>query len=371
MKILLLANSGITAYKLRKEFIEKLIINGYTVYVVSPYDEYVPRLRELGCTYIEIKFNRREKNPFKEIVLIIDYYKVIKKTKPDVVLTYTIKPNIYCGIICSVHRIPYLTNITGLGTSIENRGILRKIVLFLYKVALKNSSCIFFQNEMNRQFFLKRKIVGKRNRLIPGSGVNLQYHKFEEYAADDKKLIFVFIGRVMKDKGIDELLKAAEKVKILYPDIGFNIIGSFEEDYSKKINEYSQKKIINYLGQQDDVRPFIKESHAIIHPSYHEGTANVLLETAAAGRPILASDVPGCRETFDKGISGLRFKARNAENLYSTIVEFIDIPYEQKRLMGIAGRKKMEKEYDRNIVINAYLEEIGEIGRIVKNDELI
>jgi len=286
----------------------------------------------------------------------------MKKIKPDMVLTYTIKPNVYGGIACRLLKMPYIANITGLGTAIENAGLLQKLTTLLYKISLKKSSCVFFQNSENMRFFTEKRIITTgKHRLIPGSGVNLVAHTFEEYPIDTDKITFIFIGRIMKSKGIDELLEAAEKVKKLYPNIKFNIIGSFEENYSKKIKEYTDIGIINYLSYQDNVHTFIKDSYAIILPSYYEGTANVLLEAASTGRPVLASNVAGCKETFDEGISGFGFEVKNSESLYNTIIKFIETPYEQKKLMGIAGRKKMEKEYSRDIVINAYLEEINRI----------
>jgi len=353
-------------YKFRKELIEKLINLNYGVYISLPYDDYVPRLQELDCECIETNFNRQGMNPISDIKLLINYIKIIKKIKPDVVLTYTIKPNIYGGMACRLLNIPYIANITGLGTAVENTGMLQKLTILLYKIALKKVSCVFFQNAENMQFFVENKIAIKNTRrLIPGSGVNLNFHVFENYPTDTHKITFIFIGRLMKNKGINELLEAAEKVKQLYPNIKFNIIGNFDEDYSAKIKDYSDRGIINYLGYQDNVHMFIKDSHAIILPSYHEGTANVLLEAASTGRPVLASNVAGCKETFDESISGFGFEVKNVESLFNTIIKFIETPYEQKRLMGVAGRKKMENEYNRDIVISAYLEEIE---RITKSD---
>ena len=353
-------------YKFRKELFEKLISLNHDVYVSLPYDEYVPKLQELGCGCIETNFNRRSTNPINDIGLLIKYIQFIKKIKPDVVLTYTIKPNIYGGMACRLLNVPYIANISGLGTAVKNKGILQKLTLFLYKIALKKVNCAFFQNSENMQFFIDKNIALKNNhRLIPGSGVNLNFYAFEDYPLDTDKIIFTFIGRVMKDKGIDELLKAAEKIKQLYSNTKFNVIGNFDEDYTTKIKEYTDRGIINYLGYQDNIPMHIKNSHAIVLPSYHEGTANVLLESASTGRPVLASNVAGCKETFDENVSGFGFEAKNAESLYDTIVKFIETPYEQKRSMGIAGRKKMEKEYSRDIIINAYLEEMDRI----KNNE--
>ncbi len=358
MKILVLANFGMGLYNFRKELLEKLISQNYEVYISLPNDEYVPKLKKLGCKFVETQLERRGTNPFKDIKLLLNYLKMLKRIKPDMVLTYTIKPNIYGGLACSLTKTPYITNITGLGTSVEKKGLIQKITLMLYRFGLKKSSCIFFQNESNQKFFIDNGIVRSKTRLIPGSGVNLKQHKFEEYPVNDEIVRFLFIGRIMKAKGIDELLEAAQIVKGRNSKIQFDLIGGIEEDYIQELDELEKQDIIKYHGQQEDVHSFIKNSHATILPSYHEGLANVLLESASSGRPVLASKVPGCIETLDEGLTGYGFEVKSVENLVKAILTFTNLPLEQKRAMGIAGRKKMENEFDRNLVINAYLQEI-------------
>lgn len=361
MRILILTNYGMGLYKFRKELLEELIKNNHEVYISLPNDQFVSRLIKLGCKYINTYVDRRGTNPISDLKLLISYLKQIKNIKPDVVLTYTIKPNIYGGIACRITGTPYITNITGMGTSIENRGVIHKVALFLYKIGLKKSNCVFFQNLPNRQFFIDNKIVQEKTKLIPGSGVNLKQYKFVEYPLNDKTIKFLYIGRIMKSKGIEELLEAAKKVKSKYPNVQFDIVGFCEENYTNLLIKCHKAGIINYHGQQDEVQSFIKESHAIILPSYHEGISNVLLESAATGRPVLASKVTGCLETFDEGLSGLGFNAKDVEDLVSTIINFIELPYEKKKKMGLAGRKKMEEEFDRNIVVKAYIDEINSL----------
>ncbi|HYK74602.1 MAG TPA: glycosyltransferase, partial [Pseudoneobacillus sp.] len=196
MKILVLANFGLGLYKFRKELLEELIKNKNEVFISLPNDEYVPKLEKLGCEYVESRLDRRGTNPLKDFNLLLHYIEIIKRIKPDIVLTYTIKPNVYGGMACRITNTPYLTNVTGLGTSIENKGLIQKITLMLYRIALKNASCIFFQNETNRQFFITNSIVKKNTKLIPGSGVNLENHNFEEYPKDDGTIKFLFIGRI-------------------------------------------------------------------------------------------------------------------------------------------------------------------------------
>lgn len=361
MRILVLANFGMGLYKFRKELLEELLQQNHDVYIALPNDEYVQKLKNIGCKFIETHVDRRGTNPFTDFKLLLNYIRIIKGLNPHIVLTYTIKPNIYGGIACRLTRTPYIANITGLGTTLENSGFIQKLVLILYRIGLKKASCIFFQNENNRKFLTDKIGIKGKTRLIPGSGVNLEQYQLAAYPESPTKIKFLFIGRIMKAKGIDELLEAAKLVKEQYTNVEFEIIGFCEENFEQKLNHFINLGIISFHGQQDDVRSFIKNAHAIILPSYHEGTANVLLEAAATGRPILASNIPGCKETFDEGVSGFGFEVRNVQSLVNTIIKFIELPYEKKRAMGIAGRRKMEKEFDRNIVINAYLEEIDAI----------
>lgn len=362
MKVLVLANFGMGLYKFRKELLQELLSLGNEVTVSLPDDEYVPLLKELGCSYIESKVDRRGTNPIKDLKLLSSYFEIIKQLKPDIVLTYTIKPNIYGGLACQMTRTPYLANVTGLGTAVENPGLLQKITLNLYKTGLRKAKCVFFQNEQNCKLFIERGIVKTMTKVIPGSGVNLTQHNFEEYPKNSSVIRFLYIGRIMRAKGMDELLEAAEQIKATHHNVEFHIVGFCEEEYSERLNELNDKAIIYYHGQQENVHEFIKSSHATILPSHHEGTSNVLLETASTGRPILASNVPGCKETFDEGVSGLGFEVKNVDSLINTIERFIWLSHEEKATMGKYGRDKMEREYDRQIVINEYLDEINKVN---------
>ncbi len=359
MKVLVLSNFGMGLYKFRKELLQELIKHGHEVFVSLPNDDYVPLLENLGCEYIESNVDRRGTNPLADMKLLFSYINIINKIKPDIVLTYTIKPNVYGGIASRITKTPYLPNITGLGTAVENEGLMQKITLNLYKIALRNAECVFFQNEPNRQFFIDRGIIKNKSKVIPGSGVNLEQHRYEEYPNDKESIRLLFIGRIMKAKGIDELLEAARQIKVSYKNVEFHLVGFCEEGYSEELRALNESGIIQYHGQQDDVHKFIKDSHATILPSYHEGTSNVLLESASTGRPILASNVTGCKETFDAGVSGIGFEVKSVKALICAIQQFLNLPHENKKQMGVAGRKKMEQEYDRKIVINAYLEQIS------------
>lgn len=361
MRILLLANNDVGLFKFRRELVEKLAKNNQ-VYIALPEGEFIPKLIELGCKFIDVEFNRRGTNPISDFKLLCTYISLILRIKPDVVLTYTIKPTIYGGYASRLTKTKYIVNITGLGTAVENPGILQKMILKMYKGALRKVSCIFFQNSSNYEFFKKLNLMNSRYRIIPGSGVNVDEHIFEAYpiveSSADK---FLFIGRIMKDKGIEELFEAATKIKKEYPKVTFDIVGGADEDYSSKIENLERQGIIKYWNQQPNVHSFIKECGVVVLPSYHEGMANVLLEASSAGRPVLASKIPGCVETFEEGVTGFGVKVRDADDLYRKIKHFILLDYNRKVIMGKEARKKMEKEFNRQQVIDAYLEEINNL----------
>ena len=226
---------------------------------------------------------------------------------------------------------------------------------------MKKASCVFFQNAKNRDIFAGFGIKGKKERLVPGSGVNLDRHVLEEYPDEDTPVKLVFVGRIMKEKGIDELLYGAEKIKQEFPEVIFQLIGSYEDDYKVLIEEKEKAGIVQFIGYQKIIHPFYKDASAAIMPSYHEGMSNVVLEAAATGRPVLASDIPGCREGFDDGITGIGFTPRDKEAFYKAVKRFLNLSYEERKQMGENARKKIEKEFDRKIVVESYIEEIERI----------
>lgn len=364
-KVLLLGNHGFVIYNFRKELIQELLLNGYEVYISLPKDDdKVQTMINWGCHFIETNIDRRGTNPIKDSKLILHYLKILKKIKPDVVLTYTIKPNLYGGFACRLLNVPCINNITGLGSGFNGDSLLKKILSNLYKVSLKKSYCVFFQNTSDMKILLDNNAIKGSYELIPGSGVNLNEFKLKEFPPEHNPT-FLFIGRIMKDKGIEEYLEAAKEVKGRFPNVIFNLIGFVEETqayYHKKINEYQNMGYVNYLGYQKDVKPFIQEAHCLIQASHGgEGLSNVLLETGATGRALIASDIPGCRETIEEGNNGYKFEPQNTNDLVKKIEAFINLPYQLRIEMGINSRKKIEREFDRNIVVNTYIEKITQI----------
>ncbi len=359
-RILVLTNHQTGLYKFRRELLECLVQKGYNVYVSVPEGDFTKELRDLGVKVIINSFlDRRGTNPIHDLRLLRYYRFLVNRIRPDVALTYTIKPNVYGGYVCGKQGIPYIANVTGLGTSIENSGLMQKITLKLYKIGLRHAKKVFFQNTENLSFMLKHSVVDKEKaEVLPGSGVNTEEHCYEPYPSGEK-IIFSTIGRIMKDKGIEELLRAAEIIKKKHPETVFRLIGDFDESYEPVVREYEKKGIIEYLGVKKDVHNDIAKSHAIIHPSYHEGMSNVLLEAASTGRPVIATDVPGCIEIYDPDITGISCKPGDLESLIEAIESFIALDNKQRELMGRKSREKILKEFDRKIVVGEYLETMG------------
>lgn len=361
-KVLILVNHNVVIYNFRRELVERLVNEGYEVHLSCPNGNRIPELVNMGCIFSEVELERHGTNPLSELKLLKYYKSIMKNIQPDVILSYTIKPNIYGGIAAAKLKIPYIANITGLGTAVEHKGLLQKVLIQLYRYSFRSASCIFMQNEGNKQFFLKNNIAKEQLKLIPGSGVNLEQYKALEYPKDTEKIRFAFVARVMKDKGVEELLSSFELLKKKYGSVELYIAGMIDEKkYIERLEKLNGAEGIHYLGHCDDITELMSLSHVIVLPSYHEGLSNVLLEGAATGRPVIASDVPGCRETFDDTVSGFACEVKNATSLFEKMEEFVLLPHEEKVAMGIAGRKKVEQEFDRNIVVNTYIHEINNI----------
>lgn len=356
-KILILVNDVTTVLQFRCELVRALIAEGHEVIVSVPKSERIVEIEGLGAKVVETEVSRHGKNPFKDLKLLSNYKKLLKSLKIDIVLTFTIKPNVYGGMACSKLKIPYVANVTGLGV-VGDGGIMQKLMLWLYKKGLKKAKCVFFQNRANEEFFLEKKVVLGATELLPGSGVNIEKFSFMEYPQGGSTNI-LFIGRIIKDKGVFELAEVAARLKER-KDVQFTIVGDVE--YGSK-NPFTDMPNVECVGFHKDVKPFIEKAHAIVLPSYHEGMANVLLEAAACGRPILASNIPGCQETFEEGITGFGFEPKIVESLWETIEKFIVLPYEQKCVMGKAGRKKIEEQFNRQIVVEKYLEQIDSLQK--------
>lgn len=363
-KVLFLVNHDVVIYNFRLELVERLIAEGHQVIISSPYGERIEDLIKIGCEYHEISISRHGMNPIKEIALISQYKQLIESVLPDIVLTYTIKPNIYGAIASRSKNVPCVANITGLGTAVENGGIVQKISIALYKYAFTRIQKVFFQNTENMQFFIDHKIAVDKHDLLPGSGVNLQRFVPMDYPSADRTE-FAFISRIMKEKGIDQYLEAAEFIRNKYPNTVFHVCGFCEQAYEERLNELHKRGVIVYHGMLRDIKPLLKDIHCTIHPTYYpEGLSNVLLESSACARPIITTNRSGCREVIDDGVNGYVVRERDSADLIEKIERFLSLSGEERREMGLRGREKVEREFDRNIVVNKYLKEIDICGRL-------
>lgn len=356
-KILILSNHFITT-NFRKELIMKLVADGNEVFISMPKAEENDFFSNMGCEIIETPVDRRGVNPARDFGLIVKYIKLMKKLKPDIVFSYTVKPNIYGCLASNLTNNRQISTITGTGTTFFKKGVVSNIVKLLFKISIKNSCKVFFQNSGDKDFFIENKMIKNNYEMLPGSGVNLEQFSFCDLPSDNE-VNFIFIGRIMENKGIDQYIECAKNIKEKYPNTTFYIAGFIEEErYKKTINDCNDEGIVNYIGFQRDIKLWIQKCHCTILPSYGgEGVPNALLESAAMGRICIASKINGSKDVIDDGSTGYLFETGNAQDLIDKVEKFLELDCEVKKQMGLAGRKKVEKEFDRQTVIKAYLKE--------------
>ena len=348
MRILILANYDLGLYKFRKELIEELLNLGHEVYISLPDGDLVRPFEKMGCTFIDTPVDRRGINPKTDFGLFQHYRKMMKEVNPDLVITYTIKPNIYGGIAARLAGKKYAVNITGLGTAFENAGLIRTVVVNLYKFALKKAKVIFFENSGDRNELLSFGCCDKEKTVVlNGAGVNTETYSYQPYPHNDI-VKFLFVGRVMKEKGIDELFSAMQRLVAEGQKCFLDVVGPFEENYKEKLEEYEKAGWLKYHGYQENVIPFIAACDCFVLPSYHEGMANTNLECASSGRPIITSNIPGCKEAVVNG-SGLLCEPKSVDSLYEAMKKMIQA--DNREEMGIVGRKHMEDVFDKKKVV--------------------
>lgn len=362
---MILAHNAEGLYRPRRELMQALKQEGHKVIVSVPRGKFFDKISALADEVVDTPLERRGTNPVKDLRLLYFYHRLMRRIKPDCVLSYAIKPNLYGGMAAQKNHIPYMPNVTGLGTAFDKAGPIRAFIVRMYRGISQKAQCAFLQNSANQEVLEKFGICWKKTVLLPGSGINLEDYHVCDYPDNDGKFRFLFISRIMKEKGIHELMDAARSLGGRFENMEFHILGYCENGYGEKMAAWAKGKNIFYHGPQEDVRPFLAMCDCLVHPSYHEGMSNVCLEAAASARPILASNIPGCKEIFDDGVTGIGFAPRDANDLKYAIERFVRIPYEERKNMGLRGREKVEREFDRKLVIQAYLEEIEEIAKKV------
>ena len=349
-KILVVTNHSYMLWQFRRELIQCLMEDAEVV-ISTPFVGHEQDFAAMGCRMLETDVDRRGINPVTDFRLYNTYVKILKTERPDMVVTYSIKPNIYAGFVCRLHKIPYCVNVQGLGTAFQKKW-LAKIVTVMYRMALKKAKTVFFENAENAKLFREKKITPAwQQTVLPGAGVNLESYSYQEYPNNDK-VRFLYLGRIMKEKGMDELFWAVQELrKECAGQFVLDLVGFFEDEYKEQVEKLTQDGIAVFHGFQENPRPYYGKADCVVLPSYHEGMSNVLLEAAATGRPLITSDIPGCREAVKQGVSGLLCPVEDRNALLHTMEDFLKLSKEEREAMGRAGRKYMEEQYDKEKVV--------------------
>jgi galacturonosyltransferase len=359
--ILILASISKAFRNFSFELLEALRDAGHDVTISIPDDPVNADFESIGCRVIPSPLNRHGMNPFAELMLLMEYRRLCRTLHPDVILTYTIKPNLYGGLTARFFRIPFLSTVTGLGTVFYNASLPNKVIRAGLKYSLRQASALIFQNTDNMARLEREGFINCPARLVAGSGVNLKRHSLLPFPADDGKVRLVMPARAQKEKGVWELIDAATRIRSEHPECEIHFAGLDEEpEASALLYEAHEKGIIikHEFLKFDQMRELMSTAQAVLLPSYHEGMSNVMLEGAAAGRVLLTTDIPGCRETLNDGETGFLFAPRSADALYETPKKFLSLPYKKRCSMGLAGRMHVTENFNRETVVAAYLEEI-------------
>lgn len=351
----------------RMNLIRQLQETGFKVFAIAPYDEYSEKLKKLGVEYIPVSIDNKGTNPKNDLKLMYDLYNIYKKLSPDCILHFTIKPNIYGSIAARFLKIPVINNITGLGTVFLNDSIIQTITKSLYKFAFKKANKVFFQNDDDKRLFIANNLIDENKvDVLPGSGVDTKKFAPRKNTNKTRKIVFLLIARVIRDKGIIEYVQAAKNIKQKYTDVEFQLLGQLgsinKSAISKdKVDLWQKENIINYLGTSDDVRGFIANADCIVLPSYREGTSKTLLEAASMAKPIIATDVPGCNNIVSDKENGFLCMVKDSVDLMDKIEMMMNLSIEERELMGKHGREKMINEFEEKIVIDKYKNVIKKI----------
>lgn len=352
MKFLIVTNHSYMLWQFRRELISELLKMGEVVISV-PFLGHEEDFMDMGCKCINTKINRRGINLFEDLKLFFTYNKILREEKPDVVITYSIKPNVYAGFLCRLKKIPYSVNVQGLGTAFQSKAM-SLVASAMYKAGLKKSKVVFFENQFNANEFIERKIIPQSKVLVlNGAGVNLDSYKYVPYPSEDGGVHIMYLGRIMKEKGCSETFEAMRIVKEKYKDkVVFDVVGFFEDAYKEEVEKMAEDGVVVFHGFQPNPRPYYAAAHCVVLASYHEGMSNVLLEAASTGRALITTDIPGCREAVeDNGVTGYLCKKQDVTTIVDAMEKFLSLTKEERELMGQKGREKMEREFEKFSVV--------------------
>jgi glycosyltransferase involved in cell wall biosynthesis len=368
MKIAVVLNTSWNIYNFRKGLISSLMDKGNEVITIAPKDHYTYKLMDMGCKHIPVKMDSRGASPLKDFLLVLELYWIYKKVRPDVILHYTIKPNIYGTIAASLLGIPVINNVCGLGTMFLKDNLVSRVAITLYRIAFRFPKKIFFQNEDDKKLFIKKRIVSKKIcGLLPGSGINTNDFAPSQKKNPGQQFTFLLISRLIYDKGILEYIEAIETLKKDGVPAKFQILGQIDEEHkrgipAKKIQGWIEQNQIEYLGTTDDVRSYIEKADCIVLPSYREGTPKTLLEAASMAKPIVATNVPGCNNVVRDGKNGYLCKLKDASDLAFKMKLMYCQDNLSRNKMGRYSREYVKKKFDEKIVINKYISAIETIN---------
>lgn len=348
-KILVLTNHSYMLYRFRLELLQELA-KSHEVVLSMPFVGHENDFKALGFRCIETKVDRRGINPKTDFALLKTYRKLLKAEKPDLVITYSIKPNIYGGMACTRLKIPFCANVQGLGTAFQKRTIAR-FVTYLYRHAFRRVRTVFFENHANAKEFRDRRILDDHQQtVLRGAGISLDRYPLTAYPENEVPH-FLYLGRIMKEKGIGELLAAVKKLHEEGLSFHLDLVGFYEDEYQSQVEELVSLGIATFHGFQTDPRPYYEKADCVVLPSYHEGMSNVLLEAASVGRPLITSDIPGCKEAVDHDRTGYLIQVKDADSLYEAMKKFLSLTPDQRKEMGLYGRAKMEKEFRKEEIV--------------------
>lgn len=361
MKLIFSGNTAWSMYNFRRQIFQHCINKGHKVYVIAPQDNiFDNKLRAMGCQFIPVQLKRKGTNPLQDIKLCREYYRIFKQIHPDGCFSYTIKPNIYGSIAASMLHIPYIPITTGLGYIFNTKSLVSIIAKGLYKIAFKKAPQVWFLNQEDINSFVSNQIIpASKAQLLRGEGIDLSHFIIND-KEEDGKISFILIARMLWDKGVGIFVDAAKLLKTKYPNVDFLLLGKIDTNNpmgipQSKLEEWDKQNIIKFLGETEDVRPYINRSTCVVLPSfYREGIPLCLMEGAASGKPIITTNNTGCKEVVEDGYNGFLCKTRNVESLVSAMEKIIKLSPEERKQMGRNGRKKMQKEFDMNLIVKEY-----------------
>ncbi|SKC89427.1 glycosyltransferase family 4 protein [Ohtaekwangia koreensis] len=369
MRIAIVLNTSWNIYNFRMNFVRALLEQGYEVHTIAPEDEYTHLLEQSGCVHHKVKMDSRGANPIKDSALIVELYSIYKRVKPDIILHYTIKPNVYGTLAASMLGIPVVNNVCGLGTVFLKKNLVSAIAIFLYKISFRFAKKVYFQNPDDLNLFVNQKLVpADAVDLLPGSGIDLKKFQPAAFKRNDK-FTFLLISRLITDKGVMEYIEAVRKLQSSGVNAHFQVLGAMDPEHKRGIKteviqNWIDTKTIEYLGTTDNVQKFIHQADCIVLPSYREGTPRTLLEAASSSKPIIATDVPGCNHVVKNNFNGLLCKLKDADDLAEKMKMMAGFENTTLKLFGENGRAKMEAEYNESVVIDKYLQTICELRKV-------